>query len=166
MEIVAVMALTKIIYVTPSQYTTLANGGTVGGTYASETGLDANAIYAIQDYSQQGSNRYRIDYAINLAPIVRHMVCDSYTSLKWTLQAGHVTGVAYNSTTVNLTFPVAFSNTNYLIIVSPTVDTSHNITGAWVTHKTTTGCVIHTGSNATSTITVAVDWIAIGTVSS
>ena len=80
------------------------------------------------------------------------------------MQGGICNATQYNNTSVNVTFPKAFSNTNYIALANPNTP-DHQ--GTWSINarcavKTTTGMSVHGANNVNSAFTGATAWIAIG----
>lgn len=81
------------------------------------------------------------------------------------MQGGICNATQYNNTSMNVTFPKAFSNTNYIAIANPNTP-DHQ--GTWTINgrcavKTTTGMSVHGGANGSGAYTGATSWLAIGT---
>ena len=80
------------------------------------------------------------------------------------MQGGICNATQYNNTSVNVTFPKAFSNTNYIALANPNTP-DHQ--GTWSINarcavKTTTGMSVHGANNVNSAFTGVTAWIAIG----
>ncbi len=81
------------------------------------------------------------------------------------MQGGTCNSTQYNNTSVNVTFPIAFSNTNYIAIANPNTP-DHQ--GTWSINarcavKTTTGMSVHGANNVNGAYTGVASWLAIGT---
>lgn len=143
------MAFKNVVQLTPQQYNTLKNGGTVG----SQTGLDPDNLYCVNsvvvvEEAGNSANGYRI-------------WSDGYVEQWGTLTQG----AAYNSTTQNVTFTIPFDTTSgYQYVMLATATSGGNyVDGAWVTSMQSTGAIVKTGSQVTTGSTrLKCNWYARG----
>ena len=113
-------------------------------TQATTTSTAANDIVAVivENY-KNGASWYRV------------------WSDGWIEQGGNVTGVAYNSSTYNVTFLKSFTTTNYVAFACISSVHAHNVEVAWVTDRAKTKMIVRTGWQSGSQ-TAAADWYACG----
>ena len=141
--------LSNIIKVTQAQYDTLKNGGTVGShTY------DENAIYLVDEPAEVAYVTYQA-YDLN---------GNGYRlwSNGWVDQWGYLSqGASYTSSTINVTFTVPFKTDAYNAQATALSGVNY-IDGAWITERTATGMVVHTGSQATQSTRLQCCWVASG----
>lgn len=81
------------------------------------------------------------------------------------MQGGICYTTQYNNTSMNVTFPKAFSNTNYIAIANPNTPNHQEtwtIDGRCAVKKTT-GMSVHGGQNGNGAYTGTSSWLAIGT---
>lgn len=79
----------------------------------------------------------------------------------WCEQGGQVTGEAFNSTTINVTFLKPFVDTTYCVLATR-INGENYINGAWINNKASTSMTIKTGSQTTAAQNEPADWQACG----
>lgn len=124
------------------------------------------STYNILSLSNTGTLKWRNQEVVRLKASYRsgatwYRVYDDGTIM----QGGICNATQYNNTSVNVTFPKAFSNTNYIAIANPNTP-DHQ--GTWTINgrcavKKTTGMSVHGGANGGGAYTGATSWLAIGT---
>lgn len=124
------------------------------------------STYNILSLSNTGTLKWRNQEVVRLKASYRsgatwYRVYDDGTIM----QGGICNATQYNNTSMNVTFPKAFSNTNYIAIANPNTP-DHQ--GTWTINgrcavKKTTGMSVHGGANGGGAYTGATSWLAIGT---
>ena len=125
-----------------------------------------NSTYYNLNLSNTGTLKWRNQEVVRLKSSYRsgatwYRVYDDGTIM----QGGTCNSTIYNSTSMNVTFPKAFTNTNYIAIANPNTP-DHQ--GTWSINarcavKTTTGMSVHGANNVNGAYTGVASWLAIGT---